>query len=439
MNDKNFNSVLIASIIVTLILVISIHLIPPKRLLLLPDASARLYLLTKTLADGNPSSEWTNDQHTAWKCTKPEDNTEYYFPCSFTVDLSKNPVIGTDLSNYSHINLHLDYHGSSNKVRIAIRNYNADYSNSADGNSTKFNAVQIHAGELNKEQHLPLASFAVADWWLSQFNIPLARSGPEMSNAMSLNIDFGEPIQPGVHRFELKKIELVGEWIAPEHWYLGILILWLSSIFIYAIKRLVDLNAQTKHDTQVINQLSNTNEQLMEETNKFRRLSTVDPLTQLYNRFGIDQIIASLSGTGHLQTPDTPNYSLLVADIDHFKRINDQRGHDTGDLVLQHIAKIIQTHLRAGDFVGRWGGEEFVIIMPGASKKTAMAMAEMIRDAIFTTPCKLEKPLLVSTSFGVCERHEGEDFASCFKRADNALYRAKEQGRNCCVYAEEHL
>lgn len=439
MNDKSFNSVLIVSILITLALVIGVHFAPDNRQLLLPDNSARLYLLTKPLPDGSPSSEWTNDQHTAWKCTNPESYKIDYFPCAVTLDLSKTADTGLNLSNFKYINLHLDYKGSSNKVRIAIRNFNPTYSKASDNNSTKFNAIQIHSSELNKELHLSLTSFAVADWWLSQYNIPLSRSAPEMDNTLVITVDFGEPIQPGIHSFELKKIELQGDWIATEYWYLGILVLWLGSIFIYAIKRLLELNAQAKHDTQVINQLNNTNEQLKEETNKFRRLSTVDPLTQLYNRFGIDQIIASLSGNSHLQTPDTPNYSLLVADIDHFKRINDQRGHDTGDLVLQHIAKIIQTHLRAGDFVGRWGGEEFVVIMPGASKKTAMAMAEMIRDAIFTTPCKLEKPLSVSASFGVSERLNEEDFASCFKRADNALYKAKDQGRNCCVYAEEQL
>lgn len=439
MNDKNFNTVLLASILITLALVIGVHFLPDKRLLLLPDNSARLYLLIQPLPDGTASSEWTNEQHSAWKCTYPEGYKIDYFPCSFTLDMSKSANTGMDLSGFSHINLHLNYTGNSNKVRIAIRNYNDFYSKPSDNNSTKFNAIQIHTSELNKELHLSLSSFAAADWWLSQYNIPLSRSAPEINNAMALTIDFGEPVQPGVHSFELNKIELQGEWIATEHWYLGILILWLGSIFIYAIKRLIELNAQTRHDTQVINQLSSTNEQLKEETNKFRRLSTVDPLTQLYNRFGIDQIIASLAGNSYLNTPHTPNYSLLVADIDHFKRINDQRGHDTGDVVLQQVAKIIQTHLRAGDYVGRWGGEEFIVIMPGASKKTAMAMAEMIRDAIFSTPCDLEKPLSVSASFGVSERLPDEDFASCFKRADNALYKAKEQGRNCCVYAEESL
>lgn len=439
MNDKSFNSILLVAIVFTAALVIGVHFIPDKKLVLLPDATARLYLLIQPLPDGTPSSEWTNDTHTAWKCTYPENYHADYIPCAITVDLSKSADTGMDLSNYERLNLHLNYNGSANKVRIAIRNYSPVYSKTSDSNSTKFNAIQIHTSELNKENHIALSAFAAADWWLSQYNIPLSRSAPEMDNAMVITVDFGEPVQPGIHSFEIEKMELQGEWLHIEHWYLAILCAWMLGIFIYAIKRLLELHAQTKHDTQVINQLSSTNEQLKQETDKFRRLSTVDPLTQLYNRFGIDQIIASLSGNSYLQTPNNPHYSLLMIDIDHFKRINDQRGHDTGDLVLQHIAKIIQTHLRGGDYVGRWGGEEFVAILPGANKTIAMHMAEIIREAIFTTPCELDKPLSVSASFGVSERNEGEDFASCFKRADNALYKAKAQGRNCCVYADESL
>src|SRR5690606_12757604 len=136
---------------------------------------------------------------------------------------------------------------------------------------------------------------------------------------------------------------------------------------------------------------------------------------------------------------DNPRYSLLVADIDYFKRINDQYGHDTGDQVLQHVAKIIQENMRGGDFVGRWGGEEFVMIMPGANAKNAMTMAEMIREAVASTVFPLEEGITLSASFGVSERQPNEDFATCFKRADNALYKAKQQGRNRCVAAGETL
>lgn len=439
MNDKNFNSILVVAILTTLLLVIGVHFIPDRKVVLLPDASARLYLLTLPLPDGTPSSEWTNEAHTAWKCNYPESYKMDYLPCAFTIDLSKSADTGMDLSSYELLILYLNYSGGANKVRIAIRNYNPTYSNPGDNNSTKFNAIQIHTSELNKENRIALPAFVAADWWLSQYNIPLSGSAPEIDNAMVITVDFGEAINPGIHSFSIDKLELHGEWINIEYWYLAILCLWMLGILIYAITRLIQLNAQTRHDTQIINKLSDSNEQLQEETNKFRRLSTVDPLTQIYNRFGIDQIVASLAGHGHIKAPDHPDYALMIIDIDHFKRVNDQRGHDAGDRVLQHVTQIIQQHVRAGDYVGRWGGEEFIVLLPGASKTTAMELAEIIRAAIFNSQCEIDKPLSVTASFGVGQQLPGEDFASCFKRTDTALYKAKAQGRNCCVYADEPI
>lgn len=439
MNDKHFNSILLAAILVTAILVAGVHFLPDKRLVLIPYGGKPIYLQTEKLPDGTVSSEWTNGDHTAWKCNYPENYPKNYFPCSWTVDLATSPVHGMNLSRYEDLVIHLNYSGPANKVRIAIRNYNSAYSNTNDRNSSKFNAVQLHTKELNKENRIALTAFAAADWWLTQYNIPLSDAAAEVSNALAITVDFGEPEKAGTHSFFVEKLELQGKWIKVEHWYLLVLSAWMLGIFIFAIKRLIELNAQTKHDIEVITQLSSTNEQLKEETNKFRRLSTVDPLTQLYNRFGIDQIIASLSGKGYLSASDNPKYSLLVADIDYFKRINDQYGHDTGDQVLQHVAKIIQENMRAGDFVGRWGGEEFVMIMPGANGKSAMAMAELIREAVASNRFELNEEVRLSASFGVSERLPDEDFATCFKRADNALYKAKQQGRNRCVAAEETL
>jgi hypothetical protein len=162
-----------------------------------------------------------------------------------------------DLSIYEHLVLHLNYSGSANKVRIAIRNYNPAYSKPSDNNSTKFNAIQIHTSELNKENRIALPAFVAADWWLSQYNIPLSGSSPEMDNAMVITVDFGEPIKPGTHSFSIDKLELHGEWINIEYWYLAILCLWMLGILVYAITRLIRLSEQTKHDTQIINKLSN--------------------------------------------------------------------------------------------------------------------------------------------------------------------------------------
>jgi diguanylate cyclase (GGDEF)-like protein len=213
----------------------------------------------------------------------------------------------------------------------------------------------------------------------------------------------------------------------------------MAGIFTFSVKRLITLTIQARNNIKTINELSDNNERLQEETDRFRKLSTVDPLTQTYNRFGVDQIVASISGGSHIKVPSGSKYALMLIDIDHFKRINDQRGHDAGDRVLQGIAHIIQEHSRAGDFVGRWGGEEFIVIMPNASENTAMGLAEIIRDTIFNFEFEPDKPLTVSASFGVSQQLPQEDFASCFKRTDNALYKAKFKGRNCCILAEDHL
>lgn len=439
MNDKNFNATLLLAICLTLAATIAVHFLPKKRIGLDDNFHDNLFLHTENLPDGSHSAEYDSPKRTKWHCTVPENFAGDYFACSFGMNLASSATQGVDLSSFSQLNLTLNYQGNANKIRIAIRNFNPAYSNPEDSNSSKFNAIQIHTHELNKELNLALTAFSVSDWWITQYNVPLSDSLPEISNAMAVTIDFGEKLLPGTHRFSLEKLEFEGDWISTEHWYLAILSLWMLGIFLFALRRLIQLHQQTKHDTQIINNLNNTNEQLKEETNRFRRLSTVDPLTQLYNRFGIDQIIASLAGNNQSPTLQIPNYSLLVIDIDHFKQVNDQHGHDTGDKVLQHIATIIQANMRPGDFVGRWGGEEFIVILPGTTEKTALGIAETIRHNIFTSPCQLEKPLFVSASFGISERQADEDFGSCFKRADNALYKAKEQGRNCCITAEKHL
>ena len=128
--------------------------------------------------------------------------------------------------------------------------------------------------------------------------------------------------------------------------------------------------------------------------------------------------------------------SLILIDIDHFKRINDRRGHDTGDRILQAVAQIIGKAITRKDYLGRWGGEEFIVLLPSKPKAFAIAMAEKIRLSIQDSIFEPENPVLVTASFGVSDRVPGEDFSDTFKRADIALYQAKAQGRNCSVLAE---
>lgn len=441
MNDKRFNSILLIAIAATLMVLLLQQYLPQKRLTLVPAENTIHFFHAGQGDDGSPAAFWLDESRLHWRCALPQQTDVVYFPCSFNFLLTSDGIKGTDLSDYSHLNVKLSVTGKVSKVRFAMRNYNPAYSTPEDSNSGKFISVNIPVSNLQGETRIELSEFKVADWWLDQLNIPRAHAQPERSNITTLGLDYSEPMAPGNYDMAIEKLEFVGEWISAETWYLLILGAWLLGIFSYAIAQLIQLRKQSRHDVQVINTLNQYTSELRRETDKFRRLSTVDPLTQTYNRFGIDQIVTTLVEFKESEKEDAnnPDFALIVIDIDHFKRINDRRGHDAGDRVLQAVAAIIAKAISRKDYLGRWGGEEFVVLIPNKRKEFAIAMAEKIRLSIDAALFEPDNPLAVTASFGVSDRLPGEDFNDTFKRADIALYQAKAQGRNCSVMASDHM
>ena len=150
-----------------------------------------------------------------------------------------------------------------------------------------------------------------------------------------------------------------------------------------------------------------------------------DPLTGLGNRRQFMQLVEN----ARTQNPQrTHNFSLMLVDADHFKAINDEHGHNTGDDALIMLARTLETGIRESDTVFRWGGEEFLILLPLTPLEGAMHVAEDLREAVQ----QLSRPGLpaLTVSVGVAQYEAGEDFTSLFKRVDDALYRAKTSGRN---------
>lgn len=439
MNDKHFNSILLLAIVVTLLALALQQYFPLKRLQLIPQVDAVYYFNDGDGAEHAPKAGWVNEQQRHWRCTYPA-NYSGYTPCSFNLLMSPSPSLGTDLSSYNRLNIKLTVHGAARKLRFSMRNFNPAYATLDNNNSTKFHSLSLPVDNLRQEVSIGLHELTVADWWLDQLNIPRHLSGQEFNNITQFSIDYAEPLAGGDYDITVEKVELVGEWISAEHWYLLILGLWLVGICSYAVHQLLLLRQQTRHDVEVINALSQTNSQLLMETDKFRRLSTVDPLTQAYNRFGVDQIVASLlTHLAGAEARDKPAFALIVIDIDHFKRINDRRGHDAGDRVLQQVTSLIARGISTKDYLGRWGGEEFIVILPNTRKEFALALAEKIRLMIADSVFEPDNPLVVTASFGISDHLHTDDFGSTFKRADNALYQAKAQGRNCCVMANDQL
>lgn len=166
---------------------------------------------------------------------------------------------------------------------------------------------------------------------------------------------------------------------------------------------------------------------LVESDRVHRRSSVLDPLTGLFNRNALKQRLTELDGERRGPT-DGRSHALLLCDIDHFKRVNDQLGHAAGDAVLQEIADTMRAVLRAGDSIYRIGGEEILVVLPGATEKDAVGVAERLRHAV-----RKRRPVgvLVTISVGVAvSRPDVLGIGELVGRADEALYVAKAGGRD---------
>jgi diguanylate cyclase (GGDEF)-like protein len=171
---------------------------------------------------------------------------------------------------------------------------------------------------------------------------------------------------------------------------------------------------------------------VVKHSEKLSEQADRDELTGLYNRHHLTEYIKRYE---HKDQPDRRAYALIITDIDYFKLINDKYGHHVGDKVLEAFSRRLQENVRKGDLVCRWGGEEFIIILPKCSLEKATAKAELIRREIAGRIMvdNQSKPIYITASFGVALSAPEEYFHDLVSRTDKLLYQAKESGRNCVV------
>jgi diguanylate cyclase (GGDEF)-like protein len=172
---------------------------------------------------------------------------------------------------------------------------------------------------------------------------------------------------------------------------------------------------------------------LVESDRAHRRRSTLDPLTGLFNRNALEQRLAELDGAPCDRRKGGQSHALLLCDLDHFKRVNDQLGHAAGDAVLQDVAYTMRAVLRAGDSIYRIGGEEILVVLPGASEKDAVGVAERLCQAV-----RKRRPggVGVTISIGAAvTKPDTVDTDDLVARADAALYSAKANGRDAVFVA----
>ena len=180
---------------------------------------------------------------------------------------------------------------------------------------------------------------------------------------------------------------------------------------------------------QKIARISDRYQSMMRDLNEaLKEASTKDPLTGIGNRrMLMESLKAETARAERLERPLT----VVLADVDRFKSVSDAYGHEMGDKVLVRLANAIRSGVRDYDICGRWGGEEFMVIMPESGAADGAAVVERMRSAIVGIEMMVEdRPVQISASFGIAERKPGERISETISRADSALFEAKHNGRN---------
>jgi diguanylate cyclase (GGDEF)-like protein/hemerythrin-like metal-binding protein len=198
----------------------------------------------------------------------------------------------------------------------------------------------------------------------------------------------------------------------------------------HELERLVDLrNAELSQRLKELNDARNStesaNQGLQRALDQLEQVASIDRLTGAWNRRRFEEAVLPEIALAHRRRDPL---ALLMFDLDHFKRVNDTFGHSAGDAVLAGVSQTVRMHLRASDSLVRWGGEEFLVMAPATHLDGAMGLAEKLRDAVASIP--FPGVGHVTMSLGVAEYALGESLAEWIDRADQALYRAKAEGRN---------
>jgi diguanylate cyclase (GGDEF)-like protein len=187
--------------------------------------------------------------------------------------------------------------------------------------------------------------------------------------------------------------------------------------------------------TKANKKLNKTIHDLNSANYKLEQISRTDPLTKMSNR---RDMIEKIDHEKKRFARNGKPFVLIMIDIDNFKLVNDKHGHDAGDFVLESIAHLMQSSVRKQDIIGRWGGEEFLLLLPETNVEGGKSLSEKIRKSVSTTPYvigDLKIPITVTAGVSVYDRPM--TFEQCIKMADQALYEGKNKGKNCVIVAKK--
>jgi diguanylate cyclase (GGDEF)-like protein len=354
-------------------------------------------------------------------------NSDYTFAFCGVVLPIKPSDKEYDFSGYTQLDIWLELEGDdTDTVLLYLRN-----SETSENSNQILRSNQRALLPKPGMQHyaLKLNEFSVPSWWLFANQNAKGNGETNFTRVTDLFITTGDNTHERSETLKIKHAVLKGKWLSAEKTYFIILVTWGVLFSTHLFFSLLKLSNKLTSFRLKAENLESMNELLSIENNKFESMAKSDPLTKVLNRAGIrdvlDQVVIQLE-------KNKTACSIIMLDIDHFKAVNDQYGHDIGDQLLINLVNYIQKNIREQDSLVRWGGEEFVLVCQNTPLKEAVIMAEKLCLGIAETTSLTPQ---ITCSFGVSEIQLGA-VSTYFKKADVALYQAKKQGRNRVISSE---
>jgi diguanylate cyclase (GGDEF)-like protein len=350
----------------------------------------------------------------------------YAWPyCNLVFELGRPPR-GVDLSAYDTINVRATATGPENdqQLRLFLLDYNPAYSNPTQAETAKVQEL-VYGPAAHPSLTAKLSQFTVSSWWSAAHSIGVEHAGTEFNNVVAVQVATGGNVAPGKHVITVDRIEFSGKLISPATFRLWVIAAWLLGGLAYLVAYALNAKKALEANRYGKAALERLNAELRNETDQLKNVAKRDPLTGALNRYGLRDELSKAAERGDVNFFPL---AIVFVDIDHFKRINDLHGHDVGDQVIKAISDVISNAIQRDDIFARWGGEEFLLIFPGTAPADARAIAERLRRAIAGRPWP--DGLQVTGSFGVSRATAGEDLVDGIKRADEAMYLAKSNGRD---------
>lgn len=334
---------------------------------------------------------------------------------------------GVDLSGMDRLVLDLEYHSRFHDTLLVYLNNREGYYNRE---IIRANQLTLVPDSGRRTYSMNINDLHVPSWWVFQQSsgTPLR---PRIDNVSELQISTGDNTQPRDVQFSVHSVTLTGKWISSQQLLTGLALFWSVVAVVQIFLLAIELNKKYKVSRSRAEDLNHINQFLKIERDRMESMAKNDALTGCLNRNGLSDILTSIIQS-HKQSSDQT--SLILLDIDHFKRVNDQFGHSEGDRVLKNLANLIHEHVRDSDYLVRWGGEEFALICTNTTLEGSQYLAENLCKRI--AAATLTEKTAITASFGVAQL-KVPNVELWFKAADKALYQAKANGRNGVVVSDD--